>query len=78
MYIKECHQLCTFFHQILKWMNRSDDVVKEYQLFLLNVCTAYSYHTQFAIEQLVACFSHGNAKTNIKYEKYYIYSLNTL
>lgn len=43
---------------ILKWMNRSDDVVKEYRLFLLNVCTAYSYHTQFAMEQLVACFSH--------------------
>lgn len=51
-------------------MNRSDDVVKEYRLFLLNVCTAFSYHTQFAIEQLVACFSHGNSKTDIKYEKY--------
>lgn len=50
-------------------MNRSDDVVKEYRLFLLNVCTAFSYHTQFAIEQLVACFSHGNSKI-IKYEKY--------
>jgi len=48
-------------------MNRSDDVVKEYQLFLLDVCTAYSYHTQFAMEQLVACFSHGNTSTEIKY-----------
>jgi len=55
-------------------MNRSDDVVKEYRLFLLNVCTAYSYHTQFAIEQLVACFSHGNTKTEIKYDNIIIYN----
>lgn len=66
MYIKQNYHLLIYFYQILKWMNRSDDVVKEYRLFLLDVCTAYSYHTQFAIEQLVACFSHGNTKTDLK------------
>lgn len=40
-------------------MNRSDEVVNEYRGFLLDVCTAYSYHTKFAIEQLVSCFCHG-------------------
>lgn len=40
-------------------MNRSDEVVNEYQRFLLDVCTAHNYHTKFAIEQLVSCFSHG-------------------
>ncbi|XP_022170492.1 RNA polymerase I-specific transcription initiation factor RRN3-like isoform X1 [Myzus persicae] len=43
---------------ILKWMNRSDEVVNEYRGFLLDVCTAHNYHTKFAIEQLVTCFSH--------------------
>lgn len=47
------------FYQILKWMNRSDEVVNEYRGFLLDVCTAHNYHTKFAIEQLVTCFSHG-------------------
>ncbi|VVC30426.1 RNA polymerase I specific transcription initiation factor RRN3 [Cinara cedri] len=42
---------------ILKWMNRSDEVVNEYRAFLLEVCTAHNYYTKFAIEQLVACFS---------------------
>lgn len=40
-------------------MNRSDEVVNEYQGFLLDVCTAHNYHTKFAIEQLVSCFSQG-------------------
>jgi len=49
-------------YQILKWMNRSDEVVNEYRGFLLDVCTAHNYHTKFAIEQLVTCFSHGKYK----------------
>lgn len=40
-------------------MNRSDEVVSEYGGFLLDVCTAYSFHTKFALEQLVSCFSQG-------------------
>lgn len=40
-------------------MNRSDEVVNEYQGFLLDVCTAHNYHTKFAIEQLVSCFYQG-------------------
>lgn len=41
-------------------MNRCDEVVNEYHGFLLDVCTAYNYHTKYAIEQLVSCFSYGN------------------
>lgn len=40
-------------------MNRSDEVVNEYRGFLLDVCTAHNYHTKFALEQLVSCFSHS-------------------
>ncbi|XP_050531898.1 RNA polymerase I-specific transcription initiation factor RRN3-like isoform X2 [Daktulosphaira vitifoliae] len=42
---------------ILKWKDRSEEVVNEYRAFLLDVCSAYNYHTKFAIEQLVSCFS---------------------
>lgn len=47
-------------------MNRNDEVVNEYRGFLLDVCTAYSCHTKFAIEQLVSCFSKG------KFLKYFL------
>lgn len=40
-------------------MNRSNEVVNEYRGFLLDVCTAHNYHTKYAIEQLVSCFSQG-------------------
>ncbi|VVC30424.1 Hypothetical protein CINCED_3A002920 [Cinara cedri] len=43
---------------VLKWMNRSEEVVNEYRAFLLDVCTAHSYHTKFAMDQLVSCFLH--------------------
>ncbi|XP_050436123.1 RNA polymerase I-specific transcription initiation factor RRN3-like isoform X2 [Adelges cooleyi] len=46
---------------VLKWMNRSDEVVNEYRKFLLDVCSAHNYHTKFAIEQLVSCFSEVNS-----------------
>jgi len=46
-------------------MNRNDEVVNEYRGFLLDVCTAHNYHTKFAIEQLVTCFSHGKYKLRL-------------
>jgi hypothetical protein len=52
-------------------MNRSDEVINEYRGFLLDVCTAHNYHTKFAIEQLVTCFSHGKYKT-FRLKKYNI------
>ncbi|XP_050531899.1 RNA polymerase I-specific transcription initiation factor RRN3-like [Daktulosphaira vitifoliae] len=42
---------------ILKWKDRGEEVVNEYSTFVLDVCSAHNYHTKFAIEQLVTCFS---------------------
>ncbi|XP_050436461.1 RNA polymerase I-specific transcription initiation factor RRN3-like [Adelges cooleyi] len=47
---------------VLKWMNRSDEVINEYRGFLLEVCCAHNYHTKFAVEQLVSCFSEVNTQ----------------
>lgn len=41
---------------ILKWAHRSEETVKEYQGFLLDLCSAHSYYTTFAIDQLVLNF----------------------
>lgn len=41
---------------ILKWAHRSDEVVKEYQGFLLDLCSTHPYYTKFAIDQLVLNF----------------------
>jgi len=61
-------------------MNRSDEVVNEYRGFLLDVCTAHNYHTKFAIEQLVTCFSHGKYKMlgQIITKYYHIFQLFTV
>lgn len=59
-------------------MNRSDEVVNEYRGFLLDVCTAYNYHTKFAIEQLVSSFSFGkhiNYFIKINHVWYFILNL---
>lgn len=41
---------------VLKWAHRDEKAVKEYQGFLLDLCSAHSYYANFAIDQLVLNF----------------------
>lgn len=43
----------------LKWAHRSDDLVKEYQSFLVNLLSAHNYHVKYALDQLVLNFIPG-------------------
>lgn len=44
---------------VLKWAYRSDNLVKEYQSFLVNLLSAHNYHVKFALDQLVLNFLPG-------------------
>lgn len=43
---------------LLRWSHRSEDVVREYQGFLLDLCSAHSYYSKNVIDHLVSYFKH--------------------
>lgn len=43
----------------LSWNDRSGDVVKEYQGFIVNLLSAHNYHARYVINQLVGLFLPG-------------------
>ncbi|RZF44906.1 hypothetical protein LSTR_LSTR016611 [Laodelphax striatellus] len=50
---------CHLFVKVLliqKWPSRSVELVEEYQGFLLDLCSAHSYYTELAINQLTQLF----------------------
>lgn len=49
----------------VKWTNRSEDVVKQYQAFLVNLLSAHVYHDRVVIDMLVSNFLPGNVRFNI-------------
>lgn len=44
---------------VLKWAHRSNNLVKQYQSFLVNLLSAHNYHVKFAMDQLVQNFLPG-------------------
>lgn len=43
----------------IKWNNRNDNVVAEYQKFVVNLLCAHNYHARFVINKLVFLFLPG-------------------
>jgi len=46
---------------ILRWVHRSVDIVKEYQGFLQDLCSAHNYYTKGVVDHLVSSFKVGAA-----------------
>ncbi|KAF2881222.1 hypothetical protein ILUMI_24946 [Ignelater luminosus] len=44
---------------VIKWINYSEEVIAEYQSFLVNLLSAHNYHAKFAIDKLVSNFLPG-------------------
>lgn len=42
--------------QVMKWVHRSDEVIQLYKNFVLDLCSAHNYYTQFALMELVSVF----------------------
>lgn len=40
----------------IRWIDRSDEIVTEYQTFLVNLLPAHIYHTSYAVDKLVTTF----------------------
>ncbi|XP_050300204.1 RNA polymerase I-specific transcription initiation factor RRN3 [Anthonomus grandis grandis] len=40
----------------VNWVDRSSDVVKEYQSFIVNLLSAHNYHAKYVIDKLVGLF----------------------
>lgn len=47
------------FHQVVKWAHRGPEAVAEFQNFLLDLCSAHSYHTKAVLDHLVNIFKEG-------------------
>lgn len=43
----------------VRWVNRSDEIVTEYQTFLVNLLSAHNYYSKIVVDSLVANFLPG-------------------
>ncbi len=66
--------------QLLKWVHRGDEAVQLYKNFVIDLCSAHNYYTQFALQQLLCVFSEGKVtilkffSIFLKQTKYYVVS----
>lgn len=54
-------EFCIFIEALcaIKWNNRNETVVREYQTFLVNLVCAHNYHARFVINKMVALLLPG-------------------
>lgn len=52
--------MLVIYIQNLQWVHRSDKAVREFQGFVLDLLSAHTYYTKYALDKLVAAFKPGN------------------
>lgn len=67
--LKEATQCISLLNQDLRlfveavlsisWVDKSENVVREYQSFIVNLVSAHNYHAEFVIDKLVSLFITG-------------------